>query len=283
MGILTSQKITMYYERYKTINVTFTKEIIQVTGMITRQVYLKSGGDFWPCVVYSSSLEGAKIVVNIQSGLLGKLQQANNAVNLRLCFTNPDSGSPLAFFVAARSLGYVPYSGSNNMAIFTLRFTQRPPDDLIEIMGRLLDANVNSAKRREERIPLTPEALRKLKVLLKKCAVFIERVPRRCILRDISFSGAKMVLMGVAKFLVNRDSALRIDFDDPRDSFLLQGKFIRAENVEGRQDLLALVIKFNEAVVPMGYKLRLNDYLSQTHQTGDTTAEPVPALDGAAL
>jgi hypothetical protein len=279
MGILTSQKITTYYERYKTINVTFTKEIIQVTGMITQQVYLKSGGDFWPCVVYSSSFEGAKIVANTQSGLLGKLQQANNAVSLRFCFKNPEGGSPLTFFVAARSLGYVPYSGSKGMAIFTLQFTQRPPDDLIEIMGRLLDANVNSTKRREERIPLTPETLRKLKVLPKNCAVFIERVPRRCILRDISFSGAKMVMMGVAKFLVNKDSALRIDFDDPRESFLIQGKFIRAENVEGRKDLLALAIEFNEAAVPMGYKLRLNDYLSLVHRGGDAqpVAAPVPA------
>jgi hypothetical protein len=277
MGILTSQKITTYYERYKAISVTFTKEIIQVTGMITQQVYLKCGGDFWPCVVYSSSFEGAKIVANTQSGLLGKLQQTNNAVSLRLCFKNPDSGSPLTFFVAARSAGYVPYGGSKGMAIFTLQFTQRPPDDLIEIMGRLLDANVNSAKRREERIPMTPEILRKLKVLPKGCAVFIERVPRRCILRDISFSGAKMIMMGVAKFLVNKDSALRIDFDDPRESFLLQGKFVRAENVEGRKDLLALAVEFNESVVPMGYKLRLNDYLGQVHRTGDARAESAEA------
>ncbi|MDR0388219.1 MAG: PilZ domain-containing protein [Treponema sp.] len=286
MGILTSQKITSYYERYKAINVTFTKEIIQVTGMIAQQVYLKSGGDFWPCVVYSSSFEGAKIVANTQSGLLGKLQQANNAVSLRLCFKNPDSGSPLTFFVAARSLGYVPYSGSKGMAIFTLQFTQRPPDDLIEIMGRLLDANVNSSKRREERISLTAETLRKLKILSKECAVFIERVPRRCILRDISFSGAKMIMMGVAKFLVNKDSALRIDFDDPRESFLLRGKFVRAENVEGRQDLLALAVEFDESVVPMGYKLRLNDYLSQSHRMGDAlpaaAPDPVPAAADSA-
>ncbi|MDR3130279.1 MAG: PilZ domain-containing protein [Treponema sp.] len=269
MGILTSQKIAAYYERYKAISVTFTKEIIQVTGMITQQVYLKCGGDFWPCVVYSSSFEGAKIVANSQSGLLGKLQQANNALSLRLCFKNPEGGPPLTFFIAGRSIGCAPYTGSRDMAIFTIQFTQRPPDDLIEIMGRLLDANVNSSKRRAERIVLIPEILRKLKVLPKECVVFIERVPRRCILRDISFSGAKMVMMGVAKFLVNKDSALRIDFDDPRESFLIQGKFVRAENVEGRKDLLALAVEFNGPDVPMGYKLRLNDFFSQSHRAAD--------------
>jgi hypothetical protein len=262
MGILTGQKITSYYERYKTINITFTREIIQVTGMITQQVYLKCGGDFWPCVVYSTSFQGAKVVANIRSGLLGKLQQTNSAVSLRLCFKNIETGAPLSFFVTARSLGYVPYGSSQDMALFTLQFTQRPPDDLIEIMGRLLDANVNSAKRRDERITLTTETVRKLRIMPRECAAFIERVPRRCILRDVSFSGAKMILMGVAKFLVGRDSALRIDFDDPRESFLLSGKFVRAESVEGRKDLLALAIQFDEPAIPMGYKLRLNDFLA---------------------
>jgi hypothetical protein len=273
MGIVTSQTIASYYERYKGIGVTFTKEIIQVTGMITQQVYLKCGGNFWPCVIYSSSLEGAKVVANTESGLLNKLQQFNNIVSLRFCFKNTEGGSPLSFFVAARSNGYAPYLAAKGMAIFTLQFTQRPPDDLIQIMGRLLDANMNCSKRQHERIPMTPEILRKLKILPKDCAVFIERVPRHCILRDISFSGAKMVLMGVAKFIANKDSSLRVNFDDPPESFLLPGRFIRTENVEGRKDLLALAIEFKEATLPMGFKLRLSDYLSQSHKGGDSTGE----------
>jgi hypothetical protein len=68
----------------------------------------------------------------------------------------------------------------------------------------------------------------------------------------------------VAKFLVNREAALRFDFDDPRESFLLRGSFIRAEDVEGRKELIALAVQFNNNTIPMGYKIRLNDYLGQT-------------------
>ena len=276
MGILTSQKITEYYERYKAIEVTFTKEIIQVTGMITQQVYLKCIGDFWPCVVFSSSFQGAKVVANVKSGIVEKLRQANNSASLRLCFRDADSNSPVTFFVAARSVGYAPYGDSKDMAVFTLQFTQRPPDDLIEIMGRLLDANVNSTKRRDERVLLTADSIRKLRLLSKETATFIQGVPRRCILRDISFSGAKFIMMGVAKFLVEKEAALRIDFDDPRESYLLRGKFIRAELVEGRKELLALVMLFNEATVPMGFKIRLNDFLSQirTDNRGGAAQNP---------
>ncbi|MDR2746874.1 MAG: PilZ domain-containing protein [Treponema sp.] len=262
MAIITSQKITNYYERYKAINVTFTKEIIQATGLITHQIFLKCIGDFWPCVIYSSSFQDAKVVVNIQSGLLNKLRDANNSASLRLSFKNADTGTPVTFFVTVRAAGYAPYGGSKDAAIFTLQFTQRPPDDLIEIMGRLLDANVNSTKRRDERILLNPDIIRKLGMLSKETAVFIQGVPRRCILRDISFSGAKLIMMGIAKFLLNRESALRVDFEDPRESFLLKGTFIRVENVEGRKELIALAIQFDEAAVPMGYKMRINDFLS---------------------
>jgi hypothetical protein len=272
MALVTSQKITTYYERYKAIDVTFTKEIIQVTGLVTQQVYLKCVSDFWPCVIYSTSFGGAKVVVNIQTGLVGKLQPANNMVSLRFCFKNAETGNPVTFFVASRVAGYSPYGGSKDIALFTLLFTQRPPDDLIEIMGRVLDANVKSAKRREERIILTPESIRKMSLLTKETAVFIQGVPRRCILRDISFSGAKLIMMGVAKFLANREAALRVDFDDPRESFLLKGKFVRTEAVEGRKELVALAIQFTGNTIPMGYKIRLNDYISLSRPPDQTAA-----------
>jgi hypothetical protein len=282
MGVLTSQKITVYYERFKSIDVTFTKEIIQVTGLLTQQVHLKCVSDFWPCVIYSASFQGAKVVANVKSGLVEKLQQANNYASLRFCFKSQGKGNPVTFFVAARVLGFSPYGGSKDVAMFTLQFTQRPPDDLIEIMGRVLDANVNSAKRREERILITTESQRKLSVLSKESAVFIQGVPRRCILRDLSFSGAKLIMMGVAKFLVDREASLRLDFDEPRESFLIKGKFVRAENVEGRKELIALAIQFDETTVPMGYKIRINDFLGTVRAENRTPEGSAAAAEASA-
>ncbi|MDR1410821.1 MAG: pilus assembly protein PilZ [Spirochaetaceae bacterium] len=263
MAVITSQKIATYYERYKAIEVTYTKDIIHVTGMVPQQIHLKCAGDFWPCVVYSSSFEGAKVVANIKSGLLNKLQAANNSASLRFCFTNPETNQPVTFFVAVRVSASSPYKDSKDMALFALQFTQRPPDDLIQIMGRLLDANVNSVKRKNERIALTNETIRRLKILPKDISAYVQGVPRPCILREISFVGAKLVIMGVAKFLIEKESALRIDFEDPRESFLIKGKLSAADPVEGRQDLLAVDIAFTEQIIPLGYKIRLNDYLSQ--------------------
>ncbi|MDR0641259.1 MAG: PilZ domain-containing protein [Treponema sp.] len=282
MGILTSQKIASLYERFRGIEVTYSKEITQVTGLQSKQIYLKCVSDVWPCVIYSSSFQGAKVVINIKSGLIPKLQQANNMVSLRFCFMDPfQEGAQITFFVAARSMGYSPYGEAKDAGLLTIQFTQRPPDDLIEIMGRLLDANVNSTRRKGERILITPEILRKLKIRSSECAVFIQGVPRRCILRDISFGGARLIIQGVVKFLLEKEASLRIDFDDPRESFLLKGKFTQAENVAYRKDMAIINLAFTEGQVSMGYKMRINEYLATVRGwDGESSAK---AAEGPAL
>ena len=281
MGVLTVQRIASFYERFKGIDVTFTKDMIQVTGLITEQVHIKCGSDFWPCVLYAISFQGAKIVVNIKSGLINKLQSVKNTISLRLCFKTSEKGNPVTFFVAGRVVGTSPYKDSEDVSMMTIQYTQRPPDDLIEIVGRVLDANVNSSKRKDERIILTTESQRKLKLLSKETAAFIQGVPRRCILRELSFSSAKLIMMGVAKFLVDKETALRLDFDDPRESFLVKGKFVRAENVEGKKEMLALAMDFSEALIPMGYKIRLSEYLSTVRADNRSPADGDTDSDNA--
>jgi len=262
MGIVTSQKISGYYDRFKTISVTFTKEIIQVTGLLTQQIHLKCGNDFWPCVVYSASFESAKVVANIKTGLVGKLQSANNFVSLRFCFKPPGESNSVTFFVAARVLANAQYGASQDVNIFTLQFSNRPPDDFIEIMGRVLDANINSAKRKDIRIPLSPDNLRKLNILSTETSISIQGVPRRCILRDISFSGSKIIMMGVAKFLIDKEGVLRIDFNDPREAYIIKSMIVRAEAVEGKKEMVALGVNFDEGSIPMSFKMRLNDMIT---------------------
>ncbi|GHV81500.1 hypothetical protein AGMMS49991_00580 [Spirochaetia bacterium] len=272
MPVLTSQKIASYYDLYKTMEVTFTREIIQVIGMITQQVYLKCSGDFFPCVVYTTSFEGAKVVVNAKSGLVDKLQQTNNAANLRFCFASQESSTPVTFFVPVKAAGYSPYGSSPDMVLFNLQFAQRPPDDLIGVMGRLLDANLNSVKRKDEQITLTIESQRRLRMMPKECAVLINDAPQRCIVREMSFGTAKLIFIGIAESLVDKEAALRLEFDDPRESYLIRGKFANPEPVEDRKELAALDLIYTEALIPMGYKIRINDYLSHVWAGSESRA-----------
>jgi hypothetical protein len=268
MSITTSQQIGKWYDLYKTIDVTLTREIIKATGFEPRHVYLKCIGEQWPCVVYSTSFSGAKVISSSKPALLDKIKKANNIVSLRFSFRLEEKSDPLSFFVTARVSGFAPYTQAvgGDLQFMNLEYTQRPPDDLIDILGRLLDANINSTRRNDDRILLNPDSMRRVGLVTKNSVIFVQGVPRKCILRDLSFGGCKIIIVGLAKFLVGKDCSIRVDMEEPSETIEIKGKIVRYEDVEGRKDLAAVAIHFDEALVPMSYKMHINHYLGQTRQ-----------------
>ncbi len=264
MSIVTSQQITKYFDLFKDVEVTFNKSVIKATGLQTKSVFLKCLGDHWPCIIYSSSMMGAKVITSLRASHFETLKKANNLVNLRFSFKQSEKEDPISFFVSAKAVSFTPYNKENPDVYFiSLTYTQRPPDDLIEILGKLLEANVDAKKRKDKRIIINPDTIRKLGLQSKTGYIFIESVPRKCILRDLSYSGAKVLLLGIAKFLVNKPATLKIWFDDKKDPVTLEGTIVRYEEVEGRKDIAAVAMHFNEEKVPMEYKIRLSDYLKR--------------------
>ncbi|AEJ61654.1 type IV pilus assembly PilZ [Spirochaeta thermophila DSM 6578] len=274
MAIVTSQQITRYYNQFKHIEVTFTKGINAAIGLVPTQTYVKCLDEQWPCIIYSSSMEGAKIILNNKLNFMDKLKEAKNLVSLRFCFQEREKHQPLSFFVSAKVAGITPYGKQDaSVSFLTLSYTHRPPDDLIEILGTLLEANINAKNRKEERILLNEEMQRRLKLRERNTLVYIQMVPRRCLLRDLSFSGAKVIMMGVAKFLLKKEVRLRLEFEDPQETFEIPGLIIRYEPVEGRKDIGAYGIHFDEDKVPHGYKIRLNEALKYLPRQGTDTPQ----------
>lgn len=173
----------------------------------------------------------------------------------------------MSFFVAGRVTSIVPYMNSKDLAIVTLTFTQRPPDDLIEVIGRLLEANSNAIRRREERIILNEDSKRKLGLVKEEAIIMVQGVPRHCIVRDLSFSGAKIILLGLSQFLTNKPAMLRLEFEDPDEVIQLNGAIVAAELIEGRKDIVAASMSFSEKMVPLSYKLHVNNYLTAVRKT----------------
>ncbi len=264
MSILTSQQISQLFEQYGETEITFTKEVSRAIRLAGKQVFLKCLGYQWPCIIYSSSMVGAKVIVNVKSSIQDVTRSANNLVSLRFGFQRDDKLDPIAFHVASRITGFTatgPQNPDLNFAAIT--FTQRPPDYLIAALGTLLEANANSQKRRDERVLLTDEVMRKLGLKAKEITLFVQGIPRKAILRDFSFSGAKLIILGVPKFLIGKEVILRIEMEDTTEVLDIPGTMLRHEPVSGRKDIAAFAIQFQENRVPMRYKLMVNSYLSQ--------------------
>jgi hypothetical protein len=263
MALITAQQLTNYYNQYANIDVTFTKEVIRVIRLRSKDIFLRALGSQWPCIIYSSSMNGAKIVAGIDNDLEHMVREANNLVSLRFSFDQPDKKTPAAFFISAKAVSFEAYSDERpELNFITLKYTQRPSDDLIITLGTLLEANINAKRRKEERVEINPETLRKLGLESKNAMLYVNEVPRNCIVRDLSFTGASIIITGVAKFLVDKDAKLKLTLKDDEPPITLSGKIVRFDEVPDRKSIGSVALQFNEEEVSIDYKLRLNEYLS---------------------
>lgn len=270
MGIATSQQLTRYYDQYRDTEVTFNKDIIRTLKLDPRQIQIKYtiGSDvkLSPCILNSTSFQKAKVIINTKSEAFEELAgKEPPSVQLKFTFIQND-GQALSFFVATKVAEKKLLQGSNDLAIITLQYTQRPPDDLIEIIGRMLEANTNAIRRREERIIINEDSKRKLGLVKEECVLVVQGVPRHCIIRDLSFSGAKAVLIGLPQFMVNKDAELKIEFEDPFELIQIKGMIMAADPIEGRKDICSASIKFDENQVPLSYKIHINTFLTSVRK-----------------
>jgi hypothetical protein len=210
-------------------------------------------------------MQGAKVVASLDESFFKITQKANNLIQLRFSFRTPDRNDPINFFISAKVLGFNPYNNEKpELNFITVKYTQKPPNHLIATLGKLLDANINAKKRKEDRIVITPSSTRKLGLKNKESIIFIEKIPRRCLIRDLSFSGAKVIVSGIGKFLIKKTAILKIELEDQLDTIKIPGVIVRCEELEGRKDISILAINYSEKNVPIEYKMRINQYFKHT-------------------
>jgi hypothetical protein len=261
MSIITSHEIRRFYEEYQQTEVTFNKQVMEATGLLS--THLKGAGSETRCVLYASSMSAAKLLVpDLQESFLQAIQKAGGHLSVRLTFKRPDKPDPLTFSVAGRLTGTTPYNPQNPSAqLVALEFMGRPSDDLIQVLGVLLEANANATRRREERIVITPDTVKHLGIESRNCAVIVEGADRQCILRDLSFGGAKVLVANLTASTAGQPIGLKVKRAEGDETITLWGEVARAEEVSGHPEILALGIKFL-GEPPMAYKMILSGFLS---------------------
>lgn len=262
MSVATSHQISRYYDFYRDKEVVLTKANLMFLRMDPRQFFVKCNGGQWPCIINSTSLQMAKVLVGTASGLYAEVQKSSGIqVSLRYCFVGPE-GEPVAFYVNCNVVDVKPYQGSADFVIISLYFTQRPPDDLIIKIGEFIEINENAKTRKEERIPINKNSLLVLGIPKEESVVFIADVPRRCILKDLSFGGARCMLVGIPKFLIGKKIDLMLLFTETNEKIKVPGTIINSDFLEGRKDIAVIHISFDENETPMAFKSHINKYMT---------------------
>ncbi|GMO26411.1 MAG: hypothetical protein LBG79_09150 [Spirochaetaceae bacterium] len=261
MASLPSAKINELYTQFKSDAVTFTKEVIAVTGLLPGMVSLKCASMFFPCVIYSSSFEMAKVVANNKSGIIEKQKQPGSALSIRFTFCLRETGEQVVFLVPVRFSSMAPYSGSQEMSILNLQFSQRPPDDLIEILGHVHEANYYSSTQSEKLFPMTPEAFRKMRFLNKEVVFSIGETNLGSLPRELGFKQGRFILKDTPKSILEKPFLIKFNFDNPHETNVLECTVLKHEFAVDHPEISIVTLAFKEPVL-LAFKLRLAEYVS---------------------
>jgi hypothetical protein len=267
MATLSSQKLNQFYELYSMKELSFNKSIISASGIEPKKVFLKIHGEQYPCVVYSCSMKLAKIIINLDTNAFEEIKRAKNFVNLRMSFFPKDLKSPVVFFVPAVVKGYNTFNAKagavNTAFLMSIEFTQKPPDDLIEILGKILESADNFEKRKSLRITLEGKVVDDIGFLSNKAVLTLDNIKRPCILRNVSSFGCMVVMSCNPKFILNKKTVITVATNISPAPLELEGTILRFEEVQGRKDLYGIGIELIEDKIPFEYKELLNSYLDK--------------------
>ena len=262
MSVENSHTISTYYDYFRDKEIVFTKANIKALRADPKGFYLKCNGGQWPCIINSVSLQETKVFVGTASGAYQEIQKNKNApVSIKFTFYDQNN-APIKFFVNSLVTECKPYENSKDFVIITLQYSQRPSDDLISRVGEFLQVNENFKNKKHEVIPLNKETVRLLSLPKEETYVFIGGVPRKCVMKSLSFCGANIMLVGIPKFLIDKPIDLRMFFSDTDDKISLQGIVKTADFLPGRKDICMVDVEFLEDSVPMSYKFHLNNFIT---------------------
>ncbi len=260
MAILTGFQISRLYDLYNDIDITFTKDIVSATLFNQKETYLRYGGTQKKCLLYSTSMKKCRIIINTGDNFAAKMRDAGNIVSIRLAFNIPGKNDVISFFINAKVTGYSAYTddGSDlNYAFLT--YTQRPPDDLIIILGQLLEANINFQKRKDLRIIINNNNYTALGFTSRDVNLVIENIPRKAIIVDISASGIMAIGVKAFKFHLNKEVVVK--FNSGSNDWQIKGQIVRIDDVPGRNDVVLIGIKLTPEAIPVSFKISIENYL----------------------
>jgi hypothetical protein len=262
MPRLTSHQLSRFHDLYRDKEVTFNTQVIIESGLVTSDVHLTIGSAHVPCVLYACSMKGARVIAEVGTDLRNNLMRSNSMTALHLGFHQAQDPHPTTFFISSHVESLSEYHPQKpQMQFITLEFTQRPSDILIGTLGSMLEINVNAVRRRDERIVLTPEVMKKIGLPSKESCIAIGGASRRCIVRDLSFGGAKILMSALGTPQGEEKVLLKLARCELKDDTVLNGSVVRVEDIEGRNDLVALSIQFSTDP-PISYKQKINNAFS---------------------
>lgn len=251
--------INLFYEKYSDREILFNKNIQDSIFLEPDKIFLKIGYDQWNCFLYTCSMKSAKIIVNLNKVIFDELRKSKNFATIKFSFNPPDEKKPIGFYVSTRAQGYKLYNPDDiTTYMVNLSFTQKPSDFLIEKLGEIIDQNEKIEKRKDVRINLNSDNLKVLAIESNSIIGKIDNIDRKCLIRNISASGAVILFSGIPKYLIDKKITLKLKIKNIKLN--LQGTINRSSKFIEKKALYEFGIEFEKDNIPIDLIKILNKY-----------------------
>lgn len=247
------------YNTHKEHNIAFNQNVVSRLGIIYDQVYLKCRDIKVPCAIYSSSMIRAKIIAKLDYSFLNNLRLACSFVTLRLNYIENGSKKETPFCIGSKILHFKKFSlDKPDIYYITLEYVNRPPDELISILGNHILKQLYYQKRAVQRYILNPIITKNSNIMEQ--FLFKSGRGKKCILTEISLFSAKIIINGVDNEFLSGDSVLLLIKSAVVEGLgEMVGHIKEVEFLDVKERLYSLVIHFNQDLIPPLYKMWLAD------------------------
>jgi hypothetical protein len=254
MALLGTSVLQTMYQDFMDTELTYSKEVATGLGALPAESTLRWENELFHCVIHSSNFRFAKILIRLTSPQWKALSYGTRTATLTLTFVNPKTAKKELFQFNGNLQVMQQHSGQEGERSMLLGvvFTHRPPEGFIEVQGSYLVLKREANQRKEERISLTNENRELLGLSSLNTTVTVDHIDRKCLLRDLSYNGARVILTGVAPFLVDKTFTLSVPLKE-KAGISIPGKIVRAEAVEGHRGLAVIALGYHEDQVPVDY------------------------------
>jgi len=244
------------FERYKRNEITFTTEVVKAIGLVQKQLFIRYGSTRKPCSLHSASLTNAKVMARMNPLDLETITDADT-VFVNYCFGHSKIISNTTSFLVPYKLARLNtiMKIESDRYLVALENSTRPSDDLIRILGGLIEYRVGKAKRREPRIMIDSQSAEVIGLKTTASSITIDKAKTPCVVLDLSLSGAK-VLLSSEKQSVPREAVLTLPMVNPDEVLEIPCAIIRYDTgVE--KGTVTLGVVYQKESVPPEYRARI--------------------------
>jgi len=250
----TNQNADNLYTLYCNKDIAITPEVIREIGIVPHRIMMHYCDSIIPCIIYSMSMTEARIIAKMDPLVVQNLENGLKDIVFSLSFRVPQKHTPVNVNIEAEIFSYSEYD-SANLYFINLEFLNKPPDGLVLILGNFLKSGTESFNRKKRRILINSGNLKSMDIKSDKVMLLCNGKKQECILRDVSFSGAKVVIKGTEEMFFKKRAILIMELDNIEGIGEIICTVVRCENlaIKGPSPYIALGLFFDKEGIPPFY------------------------------